>query len=327
MLKKALMTSAILATLTAPAVQAYTLRLGMGDAIDSDGWAFAQQFKKLVEFYSDGELLVDVFPNGQLGSETEMVQGTRIGKLDFAQVGIGNLTPFAPRLGALTMPYAMRSHADAVNVTTGELAEHWNTIAREEAGVHIVSWIYTNFRHLTNSQHAVTELADLEGLKIRVPQDEIMLATYEAWGASPITMSWPEVFTGMQQGVIDGQDNPYIVNYTNRFHEVQDYLTEVHHQYSLQPIMMGLRTYEGLSEEEREIIDRAGMEARLYALQFQLTEASKAKAAMEEAGVEVSTLSDEDEWIRIAQEEVWPQFYDKIGGQEGFEAMQAALGR
>ncbi|MBS8271032.1 C4-dicarboxylate ABC transporter substrate-binding protein [Halomonas litopenaei] len=326
MFKKTLLTAAIVMAATATAAEAKTFKVGMGDPMDSDQGALAQRFGELVESLSDGEMQVELFPGGQLGSETGMIQDTRIGKLDFALVGVGNLTPYAARLGALTMPYALRSHADAVKATTGPLADRWNTIAEEEAGVHIVSWLYSNFRHLTNSQRPVTTLADVEGLKVRVPQNEIMLASYEAWGASPISMSWPEVFTGLQQGVIDGQDNPYIVNSTMKFHEVQDHLTELHAQYSLQPIVMGVRSYERLSDEERAIIDRAGLEAQLYALQFQLTKASEARAAMEAEGVEVATLEDEDEWIRIAQEEVWPQFYEDIGGQEAFEEMQAALG-
>ncbi|MGB2150197.1 MAG: TRAP transporter substrate-binding protein, partial [Cobetia amphilecti] len=166
----------------------------------------------------------------------------------------------------------------------------------------------------------------LEGMKIRVPQNKIMLATYQAWGASPISMSWPEVFTGLQQGVIDGQDNPDIVNYTMKFQEVQKYLTEVHYQYSLQPIVMGVRTYNKLSDEEREIIDRAGLEAQLYALQFQLTEASQARAGMEAEGVQSAQLTDEDKWVSIAKEKVWPQFYEEIGGKESFDELQKALG-
>ncbi|MHC9036942.1 TRAP transporter substrate-binding protein, partial [Cobetia marina] len=201
--------------------QAKTFKVGMGDPMDSDQGALAQRFEELVEQLSDGEMQVELFPGGQLGSETGMIQDTRIGKLDFALIGVGNLTPYAPRLGALTMPYALRSHADAVKATTGPLADEWNQIAEKQAGVHIVSWLYSNFRYLTNSKRPVTSLEDLEGLKIRVPQNKIMLATYQAWGASPISMSWPEVFTGLQQGVIDGQDNPDIVNYTMKFQEVQ----------------------------------------------------------------------------------------------------------
>ncbi|KGA02745.1 C4-dicarboxylate ABC transporter substrate-binding protein [Cobetia amphilecti] len=325
MFNKALLATAVMLAMSATA-QAKTFKVGMGDPMDSDQGALAQRFEELVEDLSDGEMQVELFPGGQLGSETGMIQDTRIGKLDFALIGVGNLTPYAPRLGALTMPYALRSHADAVKATTGPLADEWNQIAEKQAGVHIVSWLYSNFRYLTNSKRPVTSLDDLEGMKIRVPQNKIMLATYQAWGASPISMSWPEVFTGLQQGVIDGQDNPDIVNYTMKFQEVQKYLTEVHYQYSLQPIVMGVRTYNKLSDEEREIIDRAGLEAQLYALQFQLTEASQARAAMEAEGVQSAQLTDEDKWISIAKEEVWPQFYEEIGGKESFDELQKALG-
>jgi len=325
MFNKALLATAVMLAMSATA-QAKTFKVGMGDPMDSDQGALAQRFEELVEDLSDGEMQVELFPGGQLGSETGMIQDTRIGKLDFALIGLGNLTPYAPRLGALTMPYALRSHADAVKATTGPLADEWNQIAEKQAGVHIVSWLYSNFRYLTNSKRPVTSLEDLEGMKIRVPQNKIMLATYQAWGASPISMSWPEVFTGLQQGVIDGQDNPDIVNYTMKFQEVQKYLTEVHYQYSLQPIVMGVRTYNKLSDEEREIIDRAGLEAQLYALQFQLTEASQARAAMEAEGVQSAQLTDEDKWISIAKEEVWPQFYEEIGGKESFDELQKALG-
>jgi len=326
MLKKTLLATAILAALTTHAAQARTFQVGMGDPMESDMGALAQRFAELVEQYSDGEMTVDLFPGGQLGPETGMIQDTRIGSLDMAFIGVGNLTPYAPRLGALTMPYSLRSHADAVKATTGPLADRWNAIAREEAGVQLVSWLYSNFRFLTNSNRPVRNLEDLQGLKVRVPQNEMMLATYEAWGANPISMSWPEVFTALQQGVVDGQDNPYIVNFSMKFHEVQDYLTEVHHQYSLQPLVMGVRTYDALSDEERDIIDRAGKDAQLYALQFQLTGAVTAREAMEAEGMEVMSLEDEEEWIRIAQEEVWPAFYDKVGGQESFEEFQSILG-
>ena len=170
-------------------------------------------------------------------------------------------------------------------------------------------------------------LDDLQGLRVRVPQNPIMLATYEAWGASPIAMAWPEVFTALQQGVVDGQDNPYIVNYTMNFHEVQDYLTEVHYNYSLQPLVMGVDSWNALSEEEQDILTRAGLEAQMYALLFQVEEANAARDAMIAAGVEVSSVEDEEAWIEIARTEVWPQFYDTIGGQEAFEEVMSQLGR
>jgi tripartite ATP-independent transporter DctP family solute receptor len=306
-------------------VDAKTLRLGMGDPLDSDQGAFASRFKELVEFYSDGDLKVTLYPNGAIGSETEMVQNTRLGALDIAIVGIGNLTPFSKELGVLTMPYVIRDLKDAVKITTGNLGDSWNEIAETKAGVNILGWTYSSFRHLTNSNRPVKNLVDVDGLKVRVPQNPIMLASWEAWGASPIPMSWTETFTALQQGVVDGQDNPYIVNNTMKFYEVQEYLTEIHHQFSLQPMLIGARAFKQMDAEQRNILTRAGLEAQQYGLIFQVTEADKAKQNMIDNGVEVSILEDEEKWIEIAKEKVWPQFYESIGGKENFESVLEQL--
>lgn len=304
------------ATALPMAASAKTMRLGMGDPIDSDQGAYASRFKELVEYYSEGDIKVTLYPNGAIGSETEMVQNARLGSLDMALVGIGNVTPFSKELGILTMPYVIKNTSDAVTITTGQLGDHWNQLAQKQVGVNILGWTYSNFRHLTNSKRPVKNLEDLQGLKVRVPQNPIMLATWKAWGANPIAMAWTETFTALQQQVVDGQDNPYIVNNTMKFYEVQDYVTEVHHQYSLQPLLIGKRTFDKLSDEEKNILTRAGLEAQQYGLVFQISEAEKAKQNMIDNGVEVSTLEDEEQWIKLAKEKVWPEFYDTIGGKE-----------
>ncbi|OEE67099.1 C4-dicarboxylate ABC transporter substrate-binding protein [Enterovibrio norvegicus FF-33] len=300
-------------------VSAKTMKVGMGDPIESDQGAYALRFKDLVEFYSGGDIKIKLYPGGALGGETEMVQNIRLGSLDMALVGIGNVTPFSKKLGALTMPYLITNSSDAVLITTGELGEYWNTLAKEEAGVNILGWTYSNFRHLTNSKRPVKNMEDVKGLKIRVPQNSIMLKSWEVFGANPIAMAWTETFTALQQKVVDGQDNPYIVNNTMKFYEVQPYLTEVHHQYSLQPLLIGNRTMGKLSEEHQAILNRAGLEAQQYALVFQMTEAENAKQNMIDNGVEVFTLEDEDKWVELAKEKVWPEFYEDIGGKESFD--------
>ncbi|OIN03786.1 TRAP transporter substrate-binding protein [Oceanisphaera psychrotolerans] len=325
-LAKCLTISLACASAALPAlVDAKTLRLGMGDPLDSDGGVFSSRFKELVEYYSGGDLEVTLYPNGAMGSETEMVQNARLGSLDMAQVGIANVTPFSKELGMLTMPYVIKNASDAVTITTGQLGDHWNQLAQKQVGVNILGWTYSNFRHLTNSKRPVRSLEDVKGLKIRVPQSPIMLASWEAWGANPIAMAWTETFTALQQQVVDGQDNPYIVNNTMKFYEIQDYVTEIHHQYSLQPLLIGKRTFDKLSDEERNILTRAGLEAQQHVLMFQISEADKAKQNMIDNGMEVFTLEDEDKWIELAKEKVWPQFYDSIGGKENFEAVLEQL--
>jgi TRAP-type transport system periplasmic protein len=317
--------SAVVATALPVMAEAKTLKLGMGDPLESDQGALASRFKELVEYYSNGDMQVTLYPNGALGAETEMVQNARLGSLDMALVGIGNVTPFSKELGVLTMPYVMKSHSDAVKMTTGSLGDRWNNLAQKQVGVNILGWTYSNFRYMTNSKRPVKNLEDVKGLKIRVPQNPIMLASWAAWGANPIAMSWTETFTALQQQVVDGQDNPYIVNNTMKFYEVQDYLTEVHYMYSLQPLLIGKKTFEKMSDEERRILTRAGLEAQQHALMFQISEAGKARDNMVQNGMEVFELEDEDKWVELAKEKVWPEFYDSIGGQESFEAVLEQL--
>ena len=303
------------------------IRVGMGDPIDSDQGAFAQRFKEVVEGLSNGDIRVELFPGGALGAETEMLQNVRMGQLEVAIVAVGNVAPFIPQYAALSYPYLIETHYDAVKATTGYLGNFWNEISKEKGGFEVLGWTYSNFRYVTNSRRPVCNLEDIRGLRIRVPQNRVILAAFRAWGANPVPMAWAETFTALQQGVVDGQENPYIVNYTMKFHEVQDYITETHYQYSLQPMIIGVNTLAKMDEKTREIITRAGIEAQQYGLLFQVLEAEKAKQAMQAEGVEVCELEDEDKWREIAMEKVWPEYYDFVGGKEVIDTMLKHLGK
>ena len=329
MLRKSCVVAIALFTLAIfglPGAQAgQILKLGFGDPPDSDQGVYAERFKAVVEGLSGGEIQVELFSGGALGSETEMLQSARKGTLDLALVFSGNAVPFVKELGTLTMPYLIKNEYDAVKVTTGELGKMWNEICIKKGGFRILGWTYSNFRHITNNVKPITSLADIKGMKIRVPQNKIHMATYHAWDANPVPISWPETFTSLQQGVVDGQDNPYIVMWTSKFQEVQKYCTEVHHQYALQPLIIGERSWKKFDDKTRDILTRAGIEAQQYNLLFQVSEASKAKAAMAAAGVQMDNLTDEDEWIRLAKEKVWPKFYDFIGGKAMLDKVQGVL--
>ncbi len=307
---------AVLAICIPASVMAKTvLKVGFGDPIDSDQGAYAKQFKYLVEGWTDGEVEVQLFAGAALGNETEMLQNTRRGELDLCLVATPNMTPFSKELQILTFPYIIRSMRDAVAMTTGKLGRKWNEAVMRQAGVRILGYTYSNFRHLTNSKRKVCSMADLKGLKIRVPQNAQMIETYKAWGANPTPMAWPETFTALQQKVVDGQDNPYIVNYTMKFHEVQSYITPLHYVFSLQPLIVGVKYFEKLDADMQEILIRAGIEAQQYCLLFQMEESNKALQAMIDTGMEFCELSDEDKMVDLAIEKVWPKFYKKVGGK------------
>lgn len=311
--------------LSTPAFAGKTLKIGLGDPIDSDQGVLALRFKKIVEDVSGGNYKVDIFPAGQLGDEQKMVKDSRRGSIDGAVVAVNNITPFAKSVGILTLPYLMKSFDDAVKATTGDLGKKWRTVLIDEAGVRVLGWAYSNFRVLTNSKRPVRDLTDLKGLKIRVPKNAIMIETWKALGAEPIPMAWPETFTALQQKVVDGQDNPHITNYTMKFYEVQDYTSEVHYLFSLQPLVFGEKFFQSLPPEDQAMFTRAGIEAQQYNLLFSVTKSEEAKQNMIEKGVEYNDVVDEDQWAKIAVDTVWPMFYDSVGGKAEVDKVVNAL--
>jgi len=162
------------------------LKIGLGDPIDSDQGVLALRFKEIVEKASEGRYKVDIYPAGQLGDEQKMVKDARRGSIDGAVVAINNITPFSKKIGVLTLPYLLQSFDDAVKATTGDLGNKWRDILVKDAGVRLLGWGYSNFRVLTNSKKPVATLADLKGLKIRVPKNAIMIETWKALGAEPV---------------------------------------------------------------------------------------------------------------------------------------------
>ncbi len=318
--------SVVTFTLPISAFAEKTLKIGMGDTLESDqGW-LATRFKEIVETNSNGEYKVELFPAGQLGDEQKMVKDARRGSLDGAVVAINNITPFSKSVGVLTLPYLIQNFSDAVKVTTGGLGAKWQAFLIKEAGVRPLGWSYANFRVLTNSKRPVKKLADLKGLKLRVPKNAIMIETWKALGAEPIPMAWPETFTAMQQGVVDGQDNPHVVNFAFKFYEVQKYTSEVHYNFALQPLVIGEKFFQSLTAEDQAMLTRAGLEAQQFNLLTAVSVAEEAKQNMVKNGVEYMELEDEDQWVKIAMENVWPKFYDEIGGKAAADEVVKALG-
>ena len=201
----AVVTIAFLATPNIASAQEKTiLQVGLGDPIDSEMGAIGTRFREIVEARSGGRVEVQLFPSGQLGDETEMIQNVRAGNLDIAVVGIANTVPFVKKLGILTMPYIFDDLYDVVRATTGPAHDLLNGYAVNEGGFRILGWTYTDYRYLSNSRKPIRNLNDIRGMKFRVPQSAVLLASYKAWGANPIPLSWAETFTALQQGVVDG---------------------------------------------------------------------------------------------------------------------------
>ncbi|HQV16399.1 MAG TPA: TRAP transporter substrate-binding protein [Denitromonas sp.] len=321
-----LITAGLLAA--APGVMAAKFKMALGDAAGGTQWELGQTFKTLFEKKAAGKHTVDLFPNGQLGDEQNTVNNAALGTLDFSVLAINNVTPFSPSVGVLTLPYVIQSAEDAKKLTLGPLGKELTENTIRDAGVRIVGWAYSGFRVLTNSKRPVTTLADLKGMVIRVPKNEIMIATYQAWGINPTPMAWSETFTALQQGVVDGQDNPYITVSAMKFNEVQKYVTNVRYLFSLEPLIVSESVFQDQKPEVQKAILEAGMEATEHSYAYLLETEDKIKKDLAAKGMQISDAADgEKEWIEKATKAVWPKFYESIGGKAKLDQALKSLGR
>lgn len=173
----------------AQAAIADTFKMAVGDAASGTQWELGTAFAKIFNEKTGGKHKVELFPNGQLGDEQDTVNNAAMGLLDFSILAINNVTPFSPTVGVLTLPYVIQSAEDAKTLTQGDIGKELTENTTRDAGVRIVGWAYSGFRVLTNSKRPVKTLDDLKGLVIRVPKNEIMISTYQAWGINPTPMS------------------------------------------------------------------------------------------------------------------------------------------
>ena len=317
----------LLWTVPASAAPETTLKVAVGDPEDSEMGVVGHAFKKYVEEKTGGKVEVQCFYGGSLGDESEAFRNVQKGTLPLAMGGIANLVPFEKKLGLLTLPYLFANIDEVVAGTNGAPAELLNKYATE-AGFRILTWTYTGFRFISNDKHPITKLSDMKGLKFRVPQSAVMIATYKAFGAIPSLIPWSMTFNALQSGDVDGQCYGYIGFRAMKFNEAnQKYLTEVHYTYQLQPLVISERVFKKMTPEMQKVIVDAGKYAQDAVLKFQLENAEAAKKELIAGGLQVSQLEDEDQWKKAAIEKVWPEMADFVGGKDAINEYLKACGK
>ncbi|MBD5642136.1 MAG: TRAP transporter substrate-binding protein [Desulfovibrio sp.] len=289
----------------------------IGDPEDSEMGLLGIAFKNYIRQASDGRMDVRLSYSGGLDAdETYQFHRVQVGKLAMAMGGVGNLAPMIPMLGVVTLPYLFPDVEAVVRGTTGKAAELLESYA-EKAGVRILAWTYYGYRFLSNSKKPVKTLADMKGLRIRVPQSLVMIKTYRAFGAIPMPLAWPATRSALKNDLVDGQCYDYNGFRTMKFRDVgQKYITEIHYLYNLQPLVINLKLFNSLSEKDRQILVDAGKHIQDLSLQYQREMNSMAKKTLVEEGVHISTLDDETPWREIAVSKVWDSAADNVGGVE-----------
>lgn len=219
----------------------------------------ADYFAKLVAEKSSGTIEVQVFPSSQLGGQKDLVESMVYGGIDMALVGTAVLGQFQPQISIFDLPFLFkdRNHAykslDTVGMDIGK--------GLEPKGIKLLGYMENGIRHLTNNVREVKTPADMADLKIRVMNNKVYIEMMKALGASPTPMAFGELYSAMQQGTVDGQENPSAHIWTKRFFEVQKYASLTAHSYSPEPLIMSMITWNRLNDQQREIIQAAAKEA------------------------------------------------------------------
>lgn len=268
---------------------------------------------KLTEL-SNGAFTGEQAPGGQLGGERDLIEGLQIGSIDMAITSTGPLGNFVPEVLALDLPFLFRDYAHARSVLDGEIGQEMLEAIGQNNLVGL-AWSENGFRHVTNSQRPVTSPADLEGLKLRTMENAVHMAAFQGMGASPTPMAFPEVFGALQQGVMDGQENPITVITASRFWEVQRHVTLTGHVYSPAIILVSPALFDGLTEEEKGWFDEAAR-VGVAATRAEVDRLEAAGVAlMRENGMEVITEIDRAPFQALAAEAAWPVYTDRFGSE------------
>ena len=311
----------ILAMLSGGLAQDYRLQLGHGAMESHPTHLAAVRLAELVAERSDGELVIEVFPNRQLGEERELVEGLQLGTVDMAIVSTGPLGGFVPAINVVDMPFLFEDSEHAYTVFDGPIGQELLDNFRNVGIVGAAIW-ENGWRHLT-SNRPIQEPSDLQGVKIRTMENEIHMAAFRELGAGPVPMVWGEVYTSLQQGVIDAQENPITIIYTNALWEVQDYVQLTGHVYGPHVVLISEASLNRLPEELQTLLLDTIREVSSYQREKSAELTAEMSEGLRSEGMEI--LEVDTAPFREAMQPVYDQYAERFG-RDLIDRIRAAAG-
>jgi TRAP-type transport system periplasmic protein len=269
--------------------QAVKLTLGHGAAVGNPRHEAAVKFAELVKARSGGRVEVQVAPSAQLGDDAAMVTALRTGALDFSANSQGAVANAVPEYAAFGMPFMFTSPAAAFKLLDGPLGKELADKSAEKGMILLGTWD-NGIRQMTNSKRPITKVEDMKGLKMRVPPDATLVDIVSALGAEAQQIKFAELYVALQQGVVDGQENPLVNIHASKLYEVQKYLTLTNHQFQMTPFLMSKRSWDKLSDADKKAVREAAAEATTLQRKLSSEADEKLLADLKAKGVQVTTV-------------------------------------
>ena len=297
------------ALLATPLYAQTEIKIGyaLAPAPDSHYGVAAQRWQEVVEERTDGRYVFRHFPSSGLGGEREVIEGVQLGTIEATIVSSGTLANFVEETGVFDIPFLFRDLGHARRVLDGPIGQ--DILEKfDDVGLKALAWGEQGFRHITNNRNQISSPEDLAGMRLRTMENPIHLQAFQTLGAAPTPMAWPEVIGALQQGTIDGQENPLSVIVSVNLNDVQEYLTISGHVYSPAILLISPMVWDGMSEEDQQIFREAAAEAVEAMRGFVDDVEESGLETLRERGMDVAELSAED---RAAFQEALAPAYEE----------------
>ncbi|MEG1602680.1 MAG: TRAP transporter substrate-binding protein [Cloacibacillus sp.] len=309
----AVMFMAIMTASAAFAAPEYTIKVGYIGSDTHPTMQAMKVFAKDVDKGSKGKIKVELYPNAQLGGDRELTEAVQMGTIQMAIPSTSALAGFDKRVQVLDLPYLFTTRKAAFDAVDGELGKKLNSYL-DKKGFTILGYQENGFRHVTNSKRPIKTPADLKGLKIRTMENPMHIAYFKALGANPTPMSWGELYTALQQGTVDAQENPYAMIDDGKFYEVQKFVSETGHVFSYEVLIANKKFMDKLPKDLRNLVTESAVKA--IKMQRSLLEKEEAnfKAKVVKAGMKANSLTAAEKKPFVeATKAVYKQFEGDLG--------------
>ncbi|BAB06392.1 TRAP transporter substrate-binding protein [Halalkalibacterium halodurans] len=304
-----------------------TIRAGIGLNSEHPQYKGLEKFKELVEERSGGQMVVETYHSGQLGDDRLMMEALQLGSQEVTVPSTAPVANFVSEFSVFDFPFLFPSSDVADEVLDGDVGQALLQKLEEQNLVGLAFW-ENGFRNVTNSKRPIETLEDFNGLTLRTMENDLHLEAFRALGANPTPMAFTELFTAMQQGTVDGQENPYATIYLEGYAEVQNHVSNTNHIYSPFVFMMSKPFFDGLTEEQQEIVREAALEAGQYQRELNREANETYLSSLEEAGMTYTEISEVERMRMIeAVEPVIDKYAEQIGTdivQAVYDAIEAA---
>jgi tripartite ATP-independent transporter DctP family solute receptor len=296
----------------APALAQVKLKFAHTMSVNDTMQQGALKFAELVKAKTNGEVVIEVYPGGQLGNDSQIIESTRLGAIDICMTGNPFYTGMEQALNVLDLPYLFKDYDHAYAVLDGDIGKQIGKML-EKRSLKMLGFMEIGFRNISNSVRPVVKPEDMSGLKIRVTPNAAHVLALRLLGAVPTVMAFGEVYMALQSGAIDGQENPITLIYGQKFYEVQKYLSLTRHAYTCSDVTMNLNKFNSLKTAYQEALTEALLEAEKYHRQLNRSLEGKLLKEMIEAGLKVEENPDRAAFAAIVRNKTQEEYAGKHG--------------